>query len=266
MHNNLPKNVVPRHVMALTLCLLSGWSSGAWAIVNIEDMRIGSPRAGFSGSFSLTFDGSSGNTRTAETGLNARLQWQQARTTDFVIAAYDYAKSNDVRNTNRRFLHARHVRQFAPTRAWEAFAQAAEDEFARLSFRRLLGGGLRFVLAEEPKRTGIYFGIGAFFAAERLAPRAGTNDAGDSTFWQGNLYLSYKHRINDSLNLASTTYYQPRLDNGADMRILEQAALKVRMTDQLSLKLLLNLAYDSRPPEEVKRTDTSYLTALHYQF
>ncbi len=247
------------------LCLLGG-SGNALAIVNVEQLRIGTPQPGLSGWLDLSLDGSHGNTRKSETGLDARLQWQRGQTTDLLIAAYDYGESDGLRNTNRRFLHARHTQGFAPARAWEAFAQAQTDEFARLSFRGLLGAGLRLTLSEKAEQSAAYLGIGAFFARERLAAESGTTDAGDSTFWQANLYLTLQRRLNDQLSLASTTYYQPRLDDGADFRALEQASLRVKMTARLSFRLSLDVAYDSRPPQRVERTDTRYSTGLRLTF
>jgi hypothetical protein len=56
---------------------------------------------------------------------------------------HDSGKSSGIRDTNKSILHARHVRKITERRAWEAFGQAEQNEFTRLSFRGLLGGTLR---------------------------------------------------------------------------------------------------------------------------
>ena len=250
----------------LILILICAWSGAAHAIVNVEDMRIGSPKPGYSGHVDVAISGKSGNTDKAETQLDAHLRWHRERITNLLIASYDYAETSSVRDTNNTFLHARHVRQTSELRAWEWFAQWEENEFARLSFRRLVGTGMRLTLAESPERLSMHLGLGAFYTQQQLEQQPGLSDGGDASFWRANLYFAYKHRLNQQLSLQSTTYYQPKLADGADFRALEQAALTVKMTDRLSLRLALDIIHDSRPPETVEQTDVSYTTGLSYDF
>ena len=253
-------------VLVAALVTTMGWSLPAAAIVNVEGMRVGQPELGFSGNIDLSISGKRGNTDKDEYGLDARIQNSSDTTTYFVVASYDYGEVSDVSNTNKTFIHARHVEQFQPDKAWEAFVQAEENEFARLSFRGLIGVGMRFTLAETAERLGLYLGAGAFWSRETLDQRAGLTDHGTESFARANLYLVYKHKLNSQLSLVSTTYYQPRLSETSDFRALEQAGLAVKMTDNLSLKLSLDVAHDSRPPQSIDKTDTSYNTSLSYHF
>jgi putative salt-induced outer membrane protein YdiY len=248
------------------ILFFSFYSLNAAAIVNMEEMRVGPPKAGFSGNLDLSVNGAHGNTDKQEAGLGSRLQWQYEQSTDFIVLSYDYAESSNVRNTNKSFAHGRHVVQFQPKYAWEAFVQVEKNEFARLSFRGLLGAGLRFTLAQTAERVGLYLGAGAFWSRETLDKKPGLTDDGTESFSRANFYLVYKHKINSHLSVVSTTYYQPRLDNGSDFRALEQAGLVVKLTDSLNLKLSLDIAHDSRPPQTIDKTDTSYNTSLSYQF
>ncbi|ALP52519.1 hypothetical protein Tel_04805 [Candidatus Tenderia electrophaga] len=242
------------------------WAGQACAIVNVENMRIGAPEPGVSGNIDLSISGDSGNTDTAEAGLDSRLQYHRRQVTDFVILSYDYGETNDRRNTNSTLLHARHVVQYRPRRAWEAYAQAEQDEFTRLSFRGLVGAGMRFTLVERGDRLGLYFGAGAYYTRETLEQRPGLTDDGTDEYSRASFYLSYKHKLNAQVSVMSTTYYQPRLDDGEDFRALEQASLAVKMNDHLSVKLSLDIRHDSRPPQAVEKTDVSYFTGLSYAF
>ena len=246
--------------------LAASYSLSANAIVNVEDMRVGPAQPGISGNLDLSISGKRGNTEKDEYGVDGRIQNNRDKVTDFVVASYDYGEVSDVTNTDKSFIHGRHVVQYQPLRAWEAFAQAEKNEFARLSFRGLLGAGLRFTLIEKPEQLGLYLGAGAFWSRETLDERVGLSDHGTESFGRANLYLVYKHKLNSQLSLVSTTYYQPRLSDAGDFRALEQAGLAVKMTDNLSLKLSLDLAHDSRPPQSVDKTDTSYNTSLSYRF
>ncbi len=240
--------------------------ANASAIVNVENMRVGPAKPGISGNLDLRVNGKRGNTNKDEYGINGRIQNNSNKVTNFIVASYDYGEVSNVTNTNKSFIHSRHVVQFQPERAWEAFVQAEKNEFSRLSFRGLIGGGLRFTLAEVPEEVGLYLGAGAYWSRETLDQRTGLTDHGTEEFSRANFYLVYKHKLNSQLNLISTTYYQPRLSETSDFRALEQAGLTVKMTDKLSLKLSLNIAHDSRPPQSIKQTDTSYNTSLSYRF
>ena len=68
------------------------------------------------------------------------------------------------------------------------------------------------------------------------------------------------------MRVLSTTYYQPAVDDFNDFRVLEEATLSVKMTDNLALNLSLNLSHDSKPPQAVKKTDTTYSTGIEYSF
>lgn len=246
--------------------LLTTLSFNSAAIVNVENMRVGPDKPGISGNIDLSFSGKRGNSDKDEYGLDGRIQRNKGAVTNFVVVSYDYGEAGNIKNSDKSFIHARHVEKIEPDIAWEAFVQAEENEFARLSFRGLVGGGLRFTIAEEEDRIGLYAGVGAFYSRETLEARSGLTDHGSDNFGRANLYISYKHKINAQLSVLSTTYYQPRLGDTADARALEQAALAVKMTEKLSLKVSLNISHDSRPPQSVEKTDTAFKTSLSYHF
>lgn len=248
------------------IAIISCYALPASAIVNVENMRVGPAAPGLSGNLDLSLSGKRGNTNKDEYGVDGRIQNNSDNVTNFIVASYDYGEVSNVANTDKSFLHGRHVDQFQPRRAWEAFVQAEKNEFARLSFRGLTGGGLRFTLAEKPEQLGLYLGAGAYWSRETLDQRSGLTDHGTEEFSRANFYLVYKHKLNSQLSLISTTYYQPRLSEGGDFRALEQAGLAVKMTENLSIKLSLDITHDSRPPQSIDKTDTSYNTSLSYQF
>ena len=256
-----------KHATIFFVTLLAGyWSLPANAIVNIEDMRVGEPVAGYSGNVDLSIEGKTGNSDKQELSLDSRLQHYQDKVLDFVILSYDYGEASNVRNDNATLVHGRHVVQYHPKRAWEVFLQAEQDEFTRLSFRGLAGGDIRFTLIEEQDHKSLYFGAGAYYSRETLEYQEGTSDAGSENFTRGSFYLSYKRKYNPQVTLASTAYYQPRVNDIPDYRVFLLGALAVKMTDTLAIKLSLEIKRDSRPPQLVEKNDVSYFTGLSYQF
>lgn len=251
-----------RHALAFALALVC---APAAAIVNIESARRGADQQGLVGRLDLSLNGASGNTDNFYLTLGHRLQWNHGRATELGIFEYAYGESNDVSDTNNLFLHYRHTEQITERRAVEAFAQAEENEFTRLSFRGLLGAGVRYTLADADA-TGAHLGLGAFFVRENLEERVGLTDGGTDDFWRANLYLSLTRRLDDHIRAVNVVYYQPALEDAGDYRLLDEAALKVKFSDRVDLRISLEVTHDSRPPQAVEETDVSYVTGVEYSF
>ncbi len=239
----------------------------AAAIVNVEDLRIKAPEPGFSGRLAFAASGQTGNTDKSAASVGARVQWHRESATDFMVFNYDSSKTDGVRNTKKGFLHARHIGYLSDRRAWEAFGQVEENEFTRLSSRSLVGGGARLtLLKDKDDKVALITGLGVFYSREKLEPRAGTTDAGTETLWRGNFYLVVKYKLNETVRVISTTYFQPATNDFDDYRALERAALQVKLNDRLDLKLTLDIARDNQPPQLIKKTDTTYRTGVEYRF
>ena len=184
--------------------------------------------------------------------------------TDYLLLSGSYGKSNGVKSSDKSFVHLRHIQQFHPTTAWEAYLQAEKDQFARLEYRGLAGGGLRFNLYQQENRGAIYLGLGAYYSEERIDDAYA--DAGTERLWRGSSYLLLKYQATPNTVLMSTTYYQPAMGDSADYRALEQAAMKVKLNDQLSLVLSADYRYDSQPPIGVEKENSTVKTSFSLEF
>ncbi len=238
----------------------------ALAIVNVEAVHIGAPIDGFSGTATASAGGSSGNSNRFRGRADVRLQWHAGKHTDFAVFSYDYGKSRGRTYTNKEFAHLRHRFQFAPAWAVEGFVQAERDEFARLSFRGLVGGGLRRTLLEKNDVAAVYLGLGAMYEREILRRNFLTNDPRGESIGRANTYLNMQTRLNTQTRFSSTVFYQPAITDVTDFRLLEEAALHVRLTKGMELRLNIEMRYDSRPPQTVKKTDISYTTGITIGF
>jgi putative salt-induced outer membrane protein YdiY len=238
----------------------------AHAIVNVEQAVIGQPPEGVHTSVDLLANGASGNTEKSSTRMDVLSLWQHEQYTEFAQLQYAYGKSRGVVDTDRAFAHLRHRTAITPVWGVEAFAQVGRDPFARLAQRTLLGGGMRRVLFEADKKSAGYLGFGAFHEHEVLNSMLGTSDPLSVSLWRANTYLVLKGQINEQVRVYSTTYYQPAVKDTRDFRALEQASMLVRLHENLDLKLSLDIAFDSRPPQTVQKNDTFYSTGLEYSF
>jgi len=237
----------------------------AHAIVNIEQQRGAIDKQGFNGSLHAAVDGATGNTDKVALNLGTDLRWRRKDTVDILLLDSAYGQSNGIRDTNRTFVHVRHIIIVSERRAVELFAQVEHDEFTRLQRRTLLGGGLRFRLLEST-HDHLDLGVGAIYVKETLDDIPGLTDGGTDYFWRLNSYLNWQAELNDTVRFVSTTYYQPAIDDPEDFRVLEDADLRVKLASDLDLKLSLEITHDSRPPQTVKPTDVRYLTGIELRF
>lgn len=240
-------------------CLLLT-SSNAFAIINVEDIRVEKKEDGFSGQLRVLASLQSGNTDNNRIGIGSRVQWIRGDITNFLVLNYDYGNSSGATDINRSFLHGRHIVQQNKKWAWEGYGQLAQDEFKRLSIRMLAGGGARLTLSEKTDQGAMYLGLGAFYEIEKLDDDSKTN------LFRASTYFVFKHAFTQSTHFISTTYYQPALSDPVDFRVFQQLGLGVAINKTLDLSLSLDISYDSLPPIGVETTDTSFRTGIEYRF
>ena len=264
--DNVQKASGGRSWDSLVLFCCVFWTGTAHAIVNMESLHLTNPPEGFSGQIEISADGASGNTNKVNASAGTRLQWHKDKNTSFLLANYSYGRSLGKTDTNSSFVHIRHIHQTTLFRAREIFTQLERNEFIRLSFRGLVGGGMRFTLGQSSAKKATFLGLGAFYAHEKLSAQQGLTDAGIYNTWRANLYFIPKYKLNNHTRLLSTTYCQPRLQAVNDYRLLETASLQIDIIDNLALQLGLNITHNSRPPQDVKQTDVVYQTGLNYMF
>jgi len=241
-------------------------SQPAYAIVNVEQAIIGKPSEGMHTTVDLLANGASGNTDKSSSRADILTLWQHDRHTEFLQLQYAYGKSRGQVDTDRAFAHLRHRTSLDESWGAEGFVQVGRDPFARLTKRTLLGGGMRWVMFEEEKKSAGYLGFGAFHEQEILTDTLGTSDPRETNLWRANTYLVLKGQVNEQVRLYSTTYYQPDINDTGDYRILEQASMLVKMAQNLDLKLSLDIAFDSKPPQTVQKRDLSYSAGLEFSF
>lgn len=235
-------------------------SSQAFAIINVETMRVQKQSDGFSGKLQLDSDLASGNSNSQRVSFGNRLQWDYGNKTNFIITSYSYGESGGVRDVNKGFIHLRHIEHVSDKWAWEGFGQMEQNEFTRLAYRGLVGGGVRHTLHQNENKSGVYLGLGGFYSTERL------DDNSTTDLVRANIYFVVKHALNDANHLMSTTYYQPAFSNPDDFRALEQLTYESAINERLSLQISLSITHNSQPPTGVKPTDTSFHTGIKFNF
>lgn len=249
----------------ILLMALSACSFNAVAIVNMDGIHFDHQAKVFTADLDLSVSGSSGNSETSKTEFNSQLSWITKKSINLVILGYQYGESDSVRSINKSFIHYRYIHQLNNDYDWELFAQLEKNEFTRLSYRGLLGTGLRYSLARSEQHHA-FLGFGVFHSKEKTAQTTGLTDEGVEEFARANFYLLSKYKVKPSISFSNAIYYQPRISRSSDYRALLESKFDFKINEKLSFRLKLNVEHDSEPSQSIKSTDVSYLTGLAFSF
>ncbi len=248
-----------------SIILLFLLSFRAVAIVNMDSLHFAQKKDTFKANIDFRLSGSAGNTDTAKAGLNAQFSWHTGQAIHLAILGYQYGESNRATNINKAFVHYRYIHQLNNGLDAELFTQLENNEFTRLSYRGLLGAGLRLSLSASEQHHA-FAGVGAFYSREEISASSGLTDAGIEVLNRANLYFLSKYRVSRTVSLSNVLYYQPRLGQAADFRALYKGKLDFKINRRFSLRLSLDIEHDSQPSQSIKPTDISYLTGVVYSF
>lgn len=250
-------------ISGLTLSLIS---SNSFAIVNMQGLHFGEDRKlGISGDVEFLFNGTSGNTDTTKTSLESQINWISQEYINLLVLGYKDGKANGVTNIDNSFAHYRHVHQINTKIDWEAFTQIEQNQFTRLAYRGLVGGGLRFNVSNTSSHKG-FLGTTAFYSREKIEYSPGLTDDGVYTQTRANFYFLSRYKATPTIKWANSIYYQPRMNELSDYRALFQSKVDFMITDNFDFRISLDVAYDSEPSQGVEKNDTVYSTGLKWHF
>lgn len=236
----------------------------AGAQVNTERLR-GGAKEGVSGSVEASFENDTGNTDLAEGGLSLGLHWRGGPHTALFVASVDAGRGRDGTTVNKGFAHLRGGRDLTDRIMWEAFVQHEYDRLARLTARSLVGTGPRFTLVERGK-TAVHLGVAYMFEREKIDVLAGSGEAPVQRNHRVSSYLAVTVGSGSRVSFGNTVYVQPRIGEADDVRVLEEAGVKVGLVGRLSLNVALTVRYDGDPPAGVKYLDTALTNRLAWDF
>lgn len=241
------------------------FSTVSHAIVNMDALHFAKEENSFAADLDFTVSGSSGNSDRTKTSMNGQFTWIAEKSINLAVLGYQYGQSNNVKSVNKSFVHYRYIHQLNSSMDLELFTQLEQNEFTRLSYRGLLGAGLRFS-AFNTSNHHSFLGLGAFYSKERIEYIAGLTDDGIEKFTRANLYFLSKYKINSTLSFSNVLYYQPRLNKFSDFRALLESKFDVKISKNLSVRLSFDVLYDSEPSQSIKNTDVSYMSGLKFNF
>ena len=251
-------NYAKRIPLAFTFVILSLVTKAQ--IVNIESARMQSDTTGWLGTLGAATSLTKNTHQVFAAEANAHLQYKSNRSLYLILGNYGFLKTTNQKLIDNAFLHFRYNYKINKTLRWEAFTQIQNNIVTRIKSRFLIGTGPRFKIVS----TKIFRFYAASLAMYEIEKETGINVLHKDVRLSS--YASLSVYPNDRIEIISTTFYQPRVDEFNDYRILNQSTLKVKASKRLTLCVTWNYLFDNFPATGIPKENYSLNTGLEYEF
>jgi hypothetical protein len=236
-------------------------------IVNVQGaLAKAPPEDGITAQLEVKLNWREGNNPLFDVGGAGTVLVRRGRILGLALARGEYGVSRGLTLIQKIFEHVRVRVELDERWRWEVFGQHEYDEFRRLALRALTGTG-PVLQVVDTKPVAVLVGASYMLEHERLDERAGTADAGTrTTAHRASFYVTGRESVGTGVTIIETVYAQPRIDEPDDLRLLGEFAVLAKLSERVSLKNSLTVAYDRTPPDGVKGYDTSLEVAVQLTF
>ena len=212
------------------------FSSLALCQVNTESMRGNNESTGMTHNMSLDFSYFSGSVEIIQLmGAYKMSYLTNSNWYGFLAARYNRAFEKDKEDfSNRLFLHLRAARPLLTHIDIEGFIQKESNHFINLEDRELLGGGLRI-----NQLGNLYWGIGIMHEMEKY-----NNISQEQNFIKSTNYINYQVNVLEIIELQNVMYYQFKMENPEDYRILWNGNLTINASKGISFHMNTHYRFD----------------------
>lgn len=205
-----------------------------------------------------------GNTQGIELGVNVLVRYRSGRHFAYATGSGDYARYAQETTIAKAFGHARYNYELTRWATAELFAQAERDEFRRIQVRELVGTGPRWTLASAEVFS-LHWGQ-AYMLEYTERDSSARADGEQDIAHRLSSYLSVQLEVHERIAINSVTYYQPRLDDWGDYRILSMSGATFEVTERLASRVDVTLRYESHVPFDLKPFDYEAKHSLQLSF
>lgn len=230
-----------------------------FAQVNTEKLRKTAKDNGFSGNVETSLNLKDGNSEVLNLGFGFSVDFKKNKNLIFAVNDFELEKSGKSRVVNKGFSHLRYNYKVNDFLTNEFFTQVEYNEFTRLDLRNLYGLGVRMNFLKN-KIVNLVFGTSYLFEIESLKDQ----DSKDKNHRSSNYFLT---KISfERFALLNTVYFQPKVNDLQDFRILNESSLIFELTESLGFKSSFKLRHDNEPPVQVKKTDLEVKNSLIFEW
>ena len=209
--------------------------SFTWCQVNTESMRRDNNSPGVTHNMALDFSYFSGKSEVIQLMGSYQMDYlTNSNWYGFLTGQYNRAFEKDKEDfSNKGFVHLRTARPIMARTDIEGFIQKETNHFIDLENRELLGGGLRINQFED-----LYWGTGIMHEMEKY------NNLEEQNFIKSTNYINYQVNVLEIIELQNVMYYQFKLENPEDYRILWNGNLTINASKGISFHMNTHYRFD----------------------
>jgi hypothetical protein len=244
------------------LLLLSGLliQKAASQIVNIERARMVSDSTGWLGNAGIAVSVNKNKESVFSTDLDVQIQYKSKKSLYLALFNYGFLKGGGKKLIDYTFLHFRYNYKISKLLRWEAFVQIQNNVVSRIKSRYLLGSGPRFKLLSN-KTFHLYAASLLMYEQEQeLVVTKLHQDLRSSN------YISFSIFPHPSMEITSTSFFQPLIKKFSDYRILNQVSIKVKSGKHVGIKINWSYLNDKFPAAGIPSVNYTLTTGFDYDF
>lgn len=252
---------IPLALLLLGLSLPLAVRDAHAGIYNVQSILATEAESGLSGAISGSADWRTGNVDYLFLSATPLARYHSGNHLIIGLAQANHKTSEGDIIISRFFEHLRYRYQFSNRILGEVFGQHEFDAVKRLQSRALIGVGPKLEIVND-KSYGIDIGVSYMFEYEKLQ-NDGPPDSGASDLQhRSSTYLVGHYELDERVQLVESLYVQPRVTDAGDLRVLNESQLTFKLTEKLSFATAFTIAYDSTPPDTIKKLDTALKSSL----
>lgn len=229
--------------------------------LNPDVLRSRNDTIGFAGSIGLDISLVKNTSTIFALGNSVYIQYRKNKHLLFFINSLNIKKVDEKFIINKGTQHLRYNYKINKRIFWEVFAQSHYNSISKIDERKLIGTGPRFTILEKKK---IETHLGTLFMYEHEKIDEITVVYNNDIRFSG--YLTFRLFPTKNFTAASTTFYQPKLNELSDYRIYSHNTLMFKVIKGLSIGMTFIATYDTHPASEIPKYQYRLLNGLSYTF
>lgn len=242
------------------LVLLFSCFAARAQVINIEGKRFLNDTNGWVGNADFTFNVIQNVQQVMSFSNTLRVQYQKNRSRFILLNDVNFIKAGNTNFVNSGYQHFRYNYKVNKHVTMEAFTQTQYNPVLKLDFRYLLGAGPRIKILKK-ENAKIYFAALYMYEYDDIV-----NDAVNLYEHRLSSYLTFTFGLFKTVEITSTTFYQPNLENTNDYRIANDSGLEIHINKHLNFKSTFNLLYDTYQPKGIPELVYSFRNGLSVKF
>ncbi len=229
-------------------------------IVHIDSRTHDGRKQGWSGSVAIQANFLQNDNDIFQSFNSFEIAYRKTPYTLLSMSNLDLTLVNSRSLVGAMYQHLRYTRLLSHRFAVEVFSQAQRNESIKLGFRGLVGAGPR-VRIDVSDSLAVY--VGPLYMYEYEEER------GKTAIYRTHrlsTYISFSAAASRSFTLNLIGFYQPNVLNFSDVKLSAETVLEFKVGDSFALNMVYGITHNSRPPEGIRGTLSSFKNGIKFVF